>query len=119
LGEDGFLTALEIADLDIPARLVVLSGCSTGAGVLFRGEGIKGMSGAFLGAGADYVLVSLWNADDRTTAVFMENFYGFLAKGDPPARASARAKLDLIRSGLRNPFYWAPFVLIGHAGDGD
>jgi len=119
LGEDGFLTALEIAALDIPARLVVLSGCGTGAGVLFRGEGIKGMSGAFLGAGADYVLVSLWNADDRTTAVFMENFYGFLAEGDSPARASARAKLGLIRSGLRNPFYWAPFVLIGRASDGD
>ena len=118
-GEDGFLTALEIAALDIPARLVVLSGCGTGAGVLFRGEGIKGMSGAFLGAGADYVLVSLWNADDKTTAVFMKSFYGFLAEGDPPARASARAKQELIRSGLRNPFYWAPFVLIGRAGDGE
>jgi len=119
LGEDGFLTALEIADLDIPARLVVLSGCGTGAGVLFRGEGIKGLSGAFLGAGADYVLVSLWNADDKTTAAFMESFYGFLAGGEPPARASARAKLGLIRSGLRNPFYWAPFVLIGRGGEGD
>lgn len=117
LGEDGFLTALEIADLDLPAHLVVLSGCGTGAGALVRGEGIKGLSGAFLRAGADSLLVSLWNVDDRATAVFMEKFYGFLAEGDPPARAAARAKVSMILSGQRNPFYWASFVLIGDAGD--
>lgn len=117
LGEDGFLTALEIADLDLPAHLVVLSGCGTGAGALVRGEGIKGLSGAFLRAGAKSLLVSLWSVDDRATAVFMNKFYGFLAEGDPPARASARAKMSMIRSGLRNPFYWAPFVLIGQADD--
>ncbi len=117
-GEDGFLTAVEIADLDLRSRLVVLSGCGTGLGPLYRGEGIQGFSKAFLQAGADNLLVSLWNVDDKTTARFMREFYGFLADGNPPSRALARAKRSMIRSGTHNPFYWAPFVLIGAAEDG-
>ncbi len=115
--EDGFLTALEIPELELAARLVVLSGCGTGAGRLFKGAGIKGLSGAFLRAGAERVLVSLWNVDDRATAEFMGEFYGRLAEGDAPSRALARAKRGMIDAGYRNPFYWAPFVLIGRAGD--
>lgn len=116
--EDGFLTALEISELELDAGLVVLSGCGTGGGSLFKGEGIKGLSGAFLRAGAKNLLVSLWNVDDRATAAFMGNFYKLLAAGSPPARALARTKLWMIGSGYRNPFYWAPFVLIGKA-DGE
>jgi CHAT domain-containing protein len=113
--EDGFLTALEISELDLEARLVVLSGCGTGVGSLFKGEGIMGLSAAFLKAGADDLLVSLWNVDDKATAVFMGKFYSYLAGGDSPARALARTKLWMIGSGHRDPFYWAPFVLIGRA----
>jgi CHAT domain-containing protein len=115
--EDGFLTALEISELKLGARLVVLSACGTGTGSLFGGEGIRGLSGAFMRAGAEFVLVSLWNVDDKATAVFMGDFYRFLAGGDSPARALARTKLQMIGSGFRNPFYWAPFVLIGRADD--
>jgi CHAT domain-containing protein len=114
-GEDGFLTTLEIAELDLAARLVVLSGCGTGAGRLFGGAGIKGLSGAFLRAGAELVLVSLWSVDDRATAVFMGEFYRRLSEGDPPVRALARAKTWMMGAGYRDPVYWAPFVLIGKA----
>ena len=116
-GEDGFLTALEIAELDLAARLVVLSGCGTGAGRLFGGAGIKGLSGAFLQAGAELVLVSLWSVDDRATAVFMGEFYRRLSEGDPPVRALALAKTWMIGAGYRDPVYWAPFVMIGKAAD--
>lgn len=113
--EDGFLTALEIPGLPLDARLVVLSGCGTGNGRLFLGAGIKGLSGAFLRAGAEQVVVSLWNVDDRATARLMSGFYERLAAGDPPSRALAEAKISLMGSGYANPFYWAPFVLIGRA----
>ena len=113
--EDGFLTALEIPGLGLEARLVVLSGCGTGNGRLFLGAGIKGLSGAFLRAGAGQVLVSLWNVDDRATARLMGGFYERLAAGDAPSRALAAAKASLMRSGYADPFYWAPFVLIGRA----
>lgn len=115
-GEDGFLTALEIADLGVKARLVVLSACSTGAGRLFKGDGLRGLSGAFLRAGAEDLVVSLWNIDDKASAAFMGRFYGRIAGGEPPALALAWTKKWMIESGYRNPFYWAPFVLIGRAG---
>lgn len=113
--EDGFLTALEIPGLALGARLVVLSGCGTGNGRLFLGAGIKGLSGAFLRGGAEQVVVSLWNVDDRATARLMGGFYERLAAGDAPSRALAKAKVSLMKSGYANPFYWAPFVLIGSA----
>jgi CHAT domain-containing protein len=113
--EDGYLTALEVPGLGISARLVVLSGCETGSGRLFGGAGIRGLSRAFLRAGAESVLVSLWNVDDKATAAFMERFYAGLGRGDPPGRALAAAKRGMMRSGYRNPYYWAPFVLIGRS----
>lgn len=113
--EDGFLTALEIPGLTLGARMVVLSGCGTGNGRLFLGAGIKGLSGAFLRAGAERVVVSLWNVDDRAASRLMGVFYERLRAGVPPSRALAEAKVSLMRSGYANPFYWAPFVLIGRA----
>jgi len=110
--EDGFLTALEISRLEIGGALVVLSGCGTGIGRLYEGEGIRGLSGAFRRAGADHLVVSLWNVDDRATAALMEEFYRDLAAGSSAAEALAGAKRRMIRAGYRNPFYWAPFVLI-------
>ena len=115
--EDGFLTALEISELALDARLVVLSGCGTGTGSLFKGEGIKGLSEAFRRAGTDSLVVSLWSVDDRATAVFMGRFYRRLAAGDPPARALGRAKREMIASRYGSPFHWAAFVLTGLAAD--
>jgi CHAT domain-containing protein len=119
-GEDGFLQVREILELPLDADLVVLSGCRTGRGRIVDGEGVLGLSRAFLVAGARSLVVSLWNVDDRSTALLMEAFHGRLRRGDAPAEALRLAKLTLRRrEGGRYaaPYYWAPFVLVGGRAD--
>ncbi len=114
----GFLSVADIAGLRLRADLVTLSACETGVGRLERGEGVLGLTRAFLGAGARSVVVSLWPVNDRSTATLMERFYrGLLAKGRPRDAALAEARRALLRRDeTRSPFHWAPFVLVGEAG---
>jgi CHAT domain-containing protein/Tfp pilus assembly protein PilF len=114
--EDGYLQTYEIFNTRLNADLVVLSACSTGLGKLSKGEGLAGVSRAFLYAGVPSLVVSLWNVDDRATSILMESFYGHLKDGLSKKQALQRAKLDYLRSapaGKKDPFYWAPFILIG------
>jgi len=114
--EDGFLQVNEIFNLDLDADLVVLSACRTGLGRLRRGEGIVGLTRAFIYAGTPSVLVSLWNINDRSTADFMKNFYEQLMKGKSKSKALQLAKLEMLeaaRKSYQHPFYWAPFILVG------
>jgi len=74
--QDGFLSAADIFNLRLPADLVVLSGCRTGLGKDVRGEGLVGLTRAFMYAGAGHVVASLWNVDDAATAELMKRFYG-------------------------------------------
>jgi len=113
--EDGFLRLGEIYNLDLRADLVVLSACETGLGRLAGGEGVIGLTRAFLYAGASRVLVSLWPVSDASTADLMVDFYDELLAGTPPAEALRRAKLRLLRRHLEyaKPYYWSAFVLIG------
>ena len=90
---DGFLRSWEVYDLGLRADLVVLSACRTGLGHRLPGEGVMGLSRAFLASGASQVLVSLWDVGDRATAGLMERFYrGYLAQGLPPATALREAQ---------------------------
>lgn len=119
--EDGLLQMGEIFGLRLRADLAVLSACGTGRGRLARGEGLTGLTTAFLYAGARAVVVSLWNVSDRTTSDLMLAFYHELLSGATPSEALRAAKLALLRSGRadeRHPSRWAPFVLIGDPGDG-
>lgn len=121
-GEDGFLRMHEIYNLDLRAELVVLSACDTAAGDLLQGEGILGLSRAFLMAGARQVVASLWPVEDRTGEL-MGYFYEELAKGGKAKQALRQAKLRFLMSTgpggagvavpLAHPFFWAPFVLNG------
>lgn len=113
--EDGLLQTYEIYNLRLNADLVVLSGCNTGLGRLNRGEGLIGMTRAFLYAGSHSVVVSLWPVHDESTAILMNNFYKFMMNGYTKAQAMQKAKIALIHSKdwKKNPFYWGPFVLIG------
>jgi CHAT domain-containing protein len=110
-GDDGFLRVDEVLWLDLNADLVVLSGCSTGAGKL-SGDGILGLSRAFLFAGTPSLVVTQWDIADDPTMVLMDRFYGELQKGLDKAQALRRAQLAT-RQRYPHPAYWASFVLIG------
>jgi CHAT domain-containing protein len=112
---DGSLRAEEIAELDLPAQLVVLSACKTGLGREIRGEGLVGLTQAFFCAGASRVMVSLWDVDDQATASLMGRFYQNLFQEHlSPAAALKDAQVWMWRQPKWNaPTYWAGFVLQG------
>lgn len=117
-GEDGFLRTDEVFNLRLGSPLVMLSACETGLGKEKRGEGVIGLTRAFMYAGAPTVGVSLWSVADKSTADLMTDFYKrLLASGATPTSPSGAmrgAQLSMI-SGKKYsaPFYWAPFVLVG------
>jgi CHAT domain-containing protein len=115
-GADGFLRADEVYNLRLGSPLVMLSACETGLGREKRGEGVMGLTRAFMYAGAPTVGVTLWPVADRQTADLMGSFYRTLL-GAQPATASAamhQARLAMLaRKESSAPFYWAPFVLVG------
>lgn len=112
---NGSLFAFEIAEMDLAADLVVLSACQTALGREIRGEGLVGLPQSFFEAGADRVVVSLWNVDDKATTELIGHFYeGLLHHRLPPAEALRRAQNHLRLSELfQDPYYWAPFTLSG------
>jgi CHAT domain-containing protein len=116
--EDGFLRTDEVFNLKLGSPLVILSACETGLGKEKRGEGVMGLTRAFIYAGAPTVGVSLWSVADKSTAELMTDFYKrLLTSGATPARPSAamrEAQLAMIAGKKYSaPFYWAPFVLVG------
>ena len=113
--EDGLLQVYEIFNLSLNADLVVLSACETGLGKQDRGEGLIGLTRAFLYAGTPSVVVSLWKVQDNSTAELMIRFYKHLDKSDK-AEALRQSQLELIGgSKFSHPYYWAPFILVGEA----
>lgn len=113
--EDGLLELDEISDLDLDCDLVVLSACQTARGQLLSGEGILGLTRAFLYAGARSVVVSQWSVSDISTGQLMKNFYQNMVGNLSTAAALRTAKLEMLRSATetRHPYYWAAFILIG------
>jgi CHAT domain-containing protein len=94
------------------AELVTISACYSTGNKTYSGEGLVGLSWAFLDAGAHNVVAALWDVSDASTSQFMDEFYGELKKGKPPGAALRTAKLSLLHnSAFRSPFYWAPFQL--------
>ncbi len=112
-GEDGFLQAREIFNLNLDADLVVLSSCQSAKGPLERGEGILGLNRVFFTCGARNVLSSLWAINDRSTAELMGYFYKYLIEGYGIAKALKLAKIDMLHTRYKHPFYWAGFILYG------
>jgi CHAT domain-containing protein/tetratricopeptide (TPR) repeat protein len=136
--EDGYLRMEEISKLKLNADFVNLSACQTGLGKLYAGEGVVGLTHAFLTAGANGLSVSLWNVADESTAMFMVGVYQLVEqkgmsysqainemkrafiKGQvsmdtfEPKRGITVVSLDKAKPGkLSHPFYWAPFVYYG------
>ncbi|MDQ2765666.1 MAG: CHAT domain-containing protein [Gemmatimonadota bacterium] len=111
-GEDGFVTSADLAGLRLDADLVMLSGCNTALGLIVNGEGILGLTGPLLQAGAHSVVATLWPVSDRQSAEFVQRFYGYLAGGAAATDALRLAQIDAMKRGVP-PRDWAAFVLTG------
>jgi CHAT domain-containing protein len=106
------LYARDIIRHPLRADLVTISACYGAGERAYSGEGLVGLSWAFLRAGAHNVVAALWEATDASTEQLMDKFYDELDRGANPDAALRAAKLSLLRgSGFHNPFYWAPFQL--------
>jgi CHAT domain-containing protein/uncharacterized protein HemY len=113
-GETSFkLYARDIMQHPIDARLVTISACYGSGTRSYAGEGLVGLSWAFLRAGAHNVIGALWEVSDDSTPQLMDNLYQGLEDGRAPAIALRNAKLDLLhsQSRFRKPFFWAPFQI--------
>ncbi|HKW15614.1 MAG TPA: CHAT domain-containing protein, partial [Candidatus Krumholzibacteria bacterium] len=114
-GEDGLFHTLEIVSTRTRSDLVVMSACESARGRVSRGEGVVGLSRAFLGAGAESVVASLWSVSDESTAELMRVFYDrMFGKKESASRALQDARIALLDSDkFSHPFYWSPFVVTG------
>ena len=119
--DDGVLTALEAAALDLfGTKLVVLSACDTGLGEVMRGDGVYGLRRALVLAGAESQMMSLWPVSDRSTRDLMIGYYRNLADGAGRGDALRRAQLKMLRDGKHaHPYYWAGFIQSGEWGSMD
>ncbi|HYV07734.1 MAG TPA: CHAT domain-containing protein, partial [Blastocatellia bacterium] len=133
LGEDGVLTALEAAGLDLwGTQLVVLSACETGLGEVRNGAGVYGLRRALVLAGSETQVMSLWSVNDESTRDLMVGFYKRLQTGEGRAEALRNVQLEMLGTnasqqpagtpGARpgaaaqrfsHPYFWAPFIESG------
>src|SRR5258705_12311291 len=108
--DDGILTALEASGLNLwGTKLVVLSACDTGLGEVRNGEGVYGLRRAFVLAGAESLVMSLWPVSDYPTKKLMTEFYQNLKQGMGRGEALRQAQLKMVKENL-HPFYWANFI---------
>ena len=119
--KDGLLTAEEARSLDLDGtQLVVLSSCDSGMGETAPGQGVYGLRRAFLTAGAETLVTSLWRVDDEATGELMAMYYQKLLDKQRPGNrlgAMLESMQELrTRPGRSHPYYWAPFLVIGADG---
>jgi CHAT domain-containing protein len=115
-GDKGhLLSASEIMKIPLQARLVTVSSCRGAGSRIYSGEGLVGLTWAFLRAGAHGVIAGLWDVPDRATSQLMGNLYARLASGEAPEQALRKAKLAMLASGSNSalPFNWAAFQYFG------
>jgi CHAT domain-containing protein len=116
--EDGVLHTYEIFSLKLKSRMVVLSACSSGSGKLEKGEGINSLARAFLYAGSNSVVMTLWDVEDNASRKLINFFYDKIAEGLHKDEALRQAKLEYlseikhVRAG--HPFFWAGYVVYGN-----
>jgi CHAT domain-containing protein/tetratricopeptide (TPR) repeat protein len=107
------LSAKDVLGTRLNASLVTISACRSAGARTYAGEGLVGLTWAFLEAGAKNVIAGLWDVSDRSTADLVTRLYAGLARGADPAAALRGAKLEMIHAGgaYQKPYYWGPFEL--------
>jgi CHAT domain-containing protein len=105
------LRARDIVGSDLNAELVTISACRSAGARVYAGEGLIGLAWAFLEAGSNAVIAGLWDVNDGSSRLLMDQLYAGLAAGQTPAVALHRAKLAMIHADprYRKPYFWAPF----------
>lgn len=113
--DDGILTALEASGLNLwGTKLVVLSACDTGLGEVKNGEGVYGLRRAFVLAGTESLVMSLWSVSDNVTRELMTNYYKNLKQGMGRGASLRQVQLAMLkRANRQHPFYWAGFIQSG------
>jgi tetratricopeptide (TPR) repeat protein/CHAT domain-containing protein len=114
--QEGFLTMGDVFGLTLDADVVSLSACNTGNGAYVRGDGVRGLTQAFMFAGTSVVTVTLWELSDLAAAKMTPAFYAGLKNGKSPADALRDAKLQVLHGGdrlLTFPYFWAATVAFG------
>lgn len=114
---DGWLNTADIYNLDLNARLTVLSACNTGSGNLKKGEGVMSLARGFLYAGCPTIVMTLWEVEDNAGTKIMSSFYQNLKKGRPADEALRLAKLNYLDNAnprMAHPHYWLGYVSIGN-----
>jgi len=115
--EDGYLKTFEIYGIPLKAKMVVLSSCNTGTGILYSGEGILSLARGFIYSGSQSVVMSMWEIEDKSGTEIVELFYKNLKKGYPKSVALRKARVtflknaDLLRS---HPYFWSALVVYGN-----
>ncbi len=120
---DGWLTTLDVFNLELTADLVTLSACQTGRSTLGGGDELLGLMRAFLCAGANALVMSMWSVEDRSTSILMQEFYRLLQNGCTKAAALSLVQRQFVQAApkidasahfdYRHPYFWAPFFLVG------
>jgi CHAT domain-containing protein len=114
---DGFLKTYEVYGVPLKAKMVVLSSCNTGSGLLYSGEGILSLARGFIYSGSESVVMSMWEIEDRSGTEIVKMFYNNLKNGDSKSEALRKARIDYLKNAdqLRShPYYWSTLIIYGN-----
>ena len=113
-GDNGWLTSYEVSLIDLRGtELVVLSACETGMGDVQNGKGVYGLQRAIRVAGAESLLMSMWEVDDKATQELMTYFYDYWIDKKMSKKEAFKKAQEKIREKYKHPYYWGAFIMLG------